>query len=71
MGMPRIRKPAQVERDRDHDALMLEHLGEEDAAAAIVRAIEAVLTELGLRTADLGGKATTEICGRAIADAIG
>jgi tartrate dehydrogenase/decarboxylase/D-malate dehydrogenase len=39
-------------------AMMLDHLGATEAAAAIERAIEAVLTEDGPRTPDLGGKAT-------------
>jgi tartrate dehydrogenase/decarboxylase/D-malate dehydrogenase len=51
-------------------AMMLEHLGETEAAAAILRAIEAVLKEPGLRTADLGGPADTTACGKAIADAL-
>lgn len=40
-------------------ALMLEHLGETDAARAIVRAINDA-TASGIRTADLGGEAGTE-----------
>ncbi|HWL67236.1 MAG TPA: tartrate dehydrogenase [Geminicoccus sp.] len=51
-------------------AMMLEHLGHADAAAAIVAAIERVLAEPALRTRDLGGKADTRTCGQAIADAI-
>jgi tartrate dehydrogenase/decarboxylase/D-malate dehydrogenase len=51
-------------------AMMLDHLGEKEAAAAILRAIETVLPEDGLRTRDLGGKAGTEACGRAIAEAL-
>ena len=51
-------------------AMMLEHLGHADAAAAIVRAIETVLTEEKLRTRDLGGPADTVTCGKAIADAV-
>jgi len=51
-------------------AMMLDHLGEKDAAAAIMRAIETVLAEPALRTADLQGKASTEQCGRAVADAL-
>ncbi|MFL6712932.1 MAG: tartrate dehydrogenase, partial [Sulfurifustis sp.] len=47
-------------------ALMLEHLGHADAAGALVRAIETVLTE-GPRTPDLGGKAHTQDVGKAIA----
>lgn len=51
-------------------AQMLEHLGEEAAAAAMLTAIEAVLGESGLRTRDLGGSADTVTCGKAIAEAI-
>jgi tartrate dehydrogenase/decarboxylase/D-malate dehydrogenase len=51
-------------------AMMLEHLGHGDAAAAVMRGIEHTLAE-GPRTADLGGKATTDELGRAIADCIG
>jgi len=51
-------------------AMMLEHLGEVDAAAAIMRAVETVLAEPGLRTGDLKGTANTEQCGKAIADAL-
>jgi tartrate dehydrogenase/decarboxylase/D-malate dehydrogenase len=50
-------------------AMMLEHLGHEKAAAAVMRAIERVLAQ-GPRTADLGGRATTTEAGKAIADAI-
>ena len=51
-------------------AMMLEHLGEADAAAAIERAIERVLAEPAGRTADIGGTANTLSCGKAIADAL-
>ncbi len=51
-------------------AMMLEHLGEAEAAKAIVAAIETVLAEPGLRTADLGGRAGTEACGKAVAEAL-
>lgn len=51
-------------------AMMLEHLGEKPAADAIMRAIETVLAEPGLRTADLMGKADTATCGKAIGDAL-
>ncbi len=47
-------------------AMLLDHLGHEDAAAAIVKAIETVLAE-GPRTRDMGGNASTEELGRAIA----
>ena len=52
-------------------AMMLEHLGEPDAAAAIVSAVERVLGERTLRTRDLGGNADTEACGKAVAEALG
>ena len=48
-------------------AMMLEHLGETEAAAAIVKAIEGVLAEQKLRTRDLGGPANTVDCGKAVA----
>ncbi len=50
-------------------AMMLDFLGHPGAAADVVRAIEKVL-EHGPRTADIGGKATTEDLGKAIAEAI-
>jgi len=40
-------------------AMMLEHLGEADAASAIVGAIERVMAEGKVRTRDLGGSAST------------
>ncbi|MGC6537389.1 MAG: tartrate dehydrogenase [Candidatus Puniceispirillaceae bacterium] len=51
-------------------AMMLDHLGAKEASDAIVWAIEQVLSEQSLRTADLGGKADTVTCGTAIADAV-
>ncbi|PYM55841.1 MAG: tartrate dehydrogenase [Candidatus Rokuibacteriota bacterium] len=53
-------------------AMMLEHLGEQDAGAAIVKAIEHVL-ESGSdapRTPDIGGNAATSDLGKAIAAAL-
>ena len=50
-------------------AMMLQHLGCNDAAVAMVRAIETVLEE-GPRTRDIGGKASTQDVGRAIAEAV-
>ena len=50
--------------------MMLEHLGEKEAAAAIVGAIEHVLAERKLRTRDLGGNADTVACGKAVADTV-
>jgi tartrate dehydrogenase/decarboxylase/D-malate dehydrogenase len=51
-------------------AMMLDHLGETEAAGAILRAIETVLPEPALRTRDLGGSADTTAAGKAIADAL-
>ncbi len=51
-------------------AMMLEHLGHADAAAAIERAIETVVQEPRLRTPDMGGRATTVELGKAVADAL-
>jgi tartrate dehydrogenase/decarboxylase/D-malate dehydrogenase len=50
-------------------AMMLEHLGHDVAAAAVVKAIETVLTE-GPRTRDMGGTASTSDLGKAIAAAL-
>ncbi|KHL10572.1 tartrate dehydrogenase/decarboxylase/D-malate dehydrogenase [Mumia flava] len=53
-------------------AMMLDHLGQPEAAAAVVDAIESVLGDRpDLVTPDLGGAGTTEQLGKAIADAIG
>src|SRR4051794_34897627 len=51
-------------------AMMLDHLGHQDAGQVIVRAIEKVLTQPELLTPDMGGQATTEHLGKAIADAL-
>ncbi len=48
-------------------AMMLEHLGEAAAAAAVVSAIETLLREGGPRTRDMGGQADTSEVGRALA----
>ena len=50
-------------------AMMLEHLGHKAAGDAIVKAIETVLVE-GPRTRDMGGSASTQEVGRAIAAAL-
>jgi tartrate dehydrogenase/decarboxylase/D-malate dehydrogenase len=50
-------------------ALMLEHLGEADAAQLLMQAIERV-TASGLHTPDLGGTATTRDVTSAVCDAI-
>jgi tartrate dehydrogenase/decarboxylase/D-malate dehydrogenase len=52
-------------------AMMLEHLGERQAADAIVGAVERVLAEGKLCTRDLGGNADTVTTGRAVAEAVG
>ena len=51
-------------------AMMLEHLGEADAAAAVVAAIETLLREGGPRTRDMGGQAGTSEVGRALAEIV-
>ncbi len=51
-------------------AMMLSHLGHQDAADAIERAIEVVLTGGGPKTRDMGGNGTTEEIGKAIAEAV-
>ena len=50
--------------------MMLDHLGHTNAHDSIMRAIEKILLSEDLRTADLGGKADTVTCGKAIAEAI-
>ncbi len=50
-------------------AMMLDHLGHSAAADAIVKAIETVLAN-GPRTRDMGGTASTQDVGKAIADAV-
>jgi isocitrate dehydrogenase (NAD+) len=47
-------------------AMLLRHLGERDAATAVERAVDDVLGEGAVRTADLGGTSTT----REVADAV-
>ena len=49
-------------------AMMLRHFGEAQAADAVERAIEDVLAKPEFRTPDVGGKATTEMVGKAIAE---
>ena len=46
--------------------MMLEHLGEKDAADRLMRAVERVTADPALHTPDLGGKATT----REVTDAV-
>ena len=51
-------------------AMMLEHLGHKDAADAVIAAIETALADASTRTRDLGGRANTQECGKAIAAAV-
>lgn len=51
-------------------AMMLEHLGHKDAAAAVIEAMETVIADPASRTRDMGGKANTAECGEAIASVI-
>ena len=51
-------------------AMMLEHLGERDAAASLEGAMEAALSNPEARTRDLGGSANTRASGEAIARAV-
>src|SRR5512147_875824 len=50
-------------------AMLLDHLGEKAAGAAVMKAIETVLGE-GPRTPDMGGKASTQDVGKAVAEAL-
>ena len=52
-------------------AMMLEHLGEAEAARAIVGAIETVLRDSDIKTPDMGGKANTSELGAAITGVAG
>jgi len=52
--------------------MLLEHLGEVDAARLVMAAIEKVTADKSLHTRDLGGKATTAdvtraVCGQVLA----
>ena len=51
-------------------AMMLEHLGEEEAARAVEGALEGVLADGSVLTPDMGGRATTKELGRAVAGAL-
>lgn len=50
--------------------MMLEHLGEQDAAARLMAAVERVTAYPSLHTPDLGGKATTAQVTEAVCDAV-
>ena len=47
--------------------MMLDHLGELDAARRLRRAVEDVIVTDGIRTRDLGGSASTKEFGDAVA----
>ncbi len=51
-------------------AMMLEHLGQAEAAQAVERAIATVLEDASLHTPDLGGNTDTLTMGKAIAEAV-
>jgi tartrate dehydrogenase/decarboxylase/D-malate dehydrogenase len=51
-------------------AMMLDHLGQAEAAKAVMAVIEGSLEQGGPRTADLGGSSDTLTVGRSIADAL-
>jgi tartrate dehydrogenase/decarboxylase/D-malate dehydrogenase len=51
-------------------AMMLDHLGEPEAAAAVLKAIETTLVDKSLCTRDVGGTADTATAGEAIAAAL-
>ncbi len=51
-------------------AMMLDHLGHEAAAAAVIEAMEQSLRDPATRTRDLGGTASTEAAGDAIASLV-
>ena len=51
-------------------AMMLQHMGHQDAHDAILKAIETVLREGGPKTPDLGGQASTADLGSAIAEVV-
>ena len=51
-------------------AMMLEHLGHEDAARAVETAIEAALADPAVLTPDMGGNANTKALGETIARAV-
>jgi tartrate dehydrogenase/decarboxylase/D-malate dehydrogenase len=52
-------------------AMMLSHLGLADAAAAVEKAIAVTLAKTEVRTPDIGGRASTQELGEAIASEIG
>ena len=65
-GQGRVNPIASIEATR----MMLDHLGEGAAAAAIEKAVAAVLAEGETRTRDIGGTATTAEVGSAVVDSL-
>jgi isocitrate dehydrogenase (NAD+) len=65
-GMNRVNPTATI----NAAAMMLNYLGEAEAAAKIEKAVMAVLSEGTVRTADLGGSSTTSEMSNAIASKI-
>ncbi len=63
-GQARVNPVAMIESVR----MMLEHIGEQDAADDIESSIAAVLAAGDVRTKDMGGNAKTHEMGKAIAD---
>jgi tartrate dehydrogenase/decarboxylase/D-malate dehydrogenase len=51
-------------------ALMLEHLGYPEAARTIEKAVEGAVADRKIRTRDLGGEASTEQMGKAVAELV-
>jgi tartrate dehydrogenase/decarboxylase/D-malate dehydrogenase len=51
-------------------AMMLDHLGEQAASSAIMKAMEEVLAKTRIRTPDLGGTATTSEVGQELERAL-
>jgi tartrate dehydrogenase/decarboxylase/D-malate dehydrogenase len=50
--------------------MLLEHIGEPEAAAVLMAAIEEVTADTSLHTRDLGGTATTEQVTQAVCSAV-
>jgi tartrate dehydrogenase/decarboxylase/D-malate dehydrogenase len=65
-GQGRVNPIASIEATR----MMLDHLGETEAAAAIEQAVAATLAAGEVRTKDIGGTSATEEVGRAIAESL-
>jgi len=50
--------------------MLLEHLGETEAAKRVMKAVEAVTADASLHTRDLGGTATTAQVTKAVCDQV-